>query len=1808
MKKQARMKTMKNQLLLFFLINGSLLSAAQEYNASQDSLDLYIKSGLYSPLSYYDSIYITSLPVLELPAYYKGKDAPLLPPVVDNSTQPFMRPVFNQAGYSCGQASLVGYNFTYEMNYVRNTSADEPENQHPTHFTWNWMNGSNFYGGTSYYHSMEVLRHVGDPSVEDYGGMSAGGEKRWMTGYDLYYNAMHNRIWDAFNIQTDTYEGFMTLKHWIHSHLENAAAGGVGSFYANQPYMHLFPSGSPEAGKHVCIGWLSSASHALCIVGYNDSIRWDYNNDGLYTNNLDINGDGIVTIKDWEVGGFKFVNSYGGVPAWGDSGYCYMMYKTVADIFGEGGIWNNTVNVLKPKYDCSPQLTMKVTLTHTCRHKLKITAGISDNISATTPTYVMSFPIFNFQGECLYMQGGNTEADKTIEFGMDITPLLNYLPPGQEAKFFLLVEENDPENWGTGQINSFSLMNYTSGVTEIPCSQTNVPIQQNTMTRLSIVAAINYSDVTIQTPTLPPATLYEPYATTLSATGGTSPYEWSLRYEYQETSSSSSFPVVSAEQLTPTNSTTGYAMKVLPFPFPFYGKMYDTIYMYVNGFLKFDDFLVTFPYHKDNYLRFLKNRNIAPRFDFNLQCYPSYGDGLWYQGDSTAATFRWNVSQTGIPSTSDLNLAVKLFPSGKIEFYYGNSTIPSSVEWYAGVTKGDAKNYHIPAGSGTNPMAQNTKIELNPYPYPLDMSMDASGVFQGTPGQVYTQYPVTFMATDQNNISSKKTLAFTTTGIQSDFVIHAGSDPVLEPGDTVRMDVTLKNLSDSPYTGAVMKLTTEDPLVTISDNVQSVGTIPSGQILTFQNAFSFLVSPSVSDGHPITLQHIITTIQDTLQRSLTYPVNAPVIVPGLFTVQDYADNILDPGETAIVVLALHNNGGGKAIHLVAGLTSSDPYITLNQSQDSILLLPAHSDTSLVFNVTVSPQAPYGHIANFFLSGEGDPEITIADSLYLIAGMIKEDFETGDFTRFPWYFAGQQNWTIQTGSVYQGTFSARSGTINDSQSSALLLQADVLSTSQISFYSKVSSESGYDFLIFYVDGSEKGRWSGEATWAKHTYTVGEGPHIFQWKYQKDGSVVGGSDCAWVDDIVMPPTEAFLLTVYAGNDDTICQGSTVQLDGTVLNASSIEWATSGSGTFSNNTLPNPVYTPGTSDINAGHVILTMTGTNDEDLELSDNMQLTINRLPDPFAGLDRYSCEGSPVTLDAEVTYSDSTFWTTDGDGIFNNPTLLDVTYTPGQEDLLNEAVYLILTAYPNLPCTQDKADTMLLSIQHDPQAYAGEDDWTCENAPYTLAGIAGNSGSVLWESSGDGTFNDPTQLETTYTPGLQDISLGTVELALTAFGLDPCTGTDADTILLTLDPGPDADAGNDQTILYNTSTTLHGLAGGGSGNYSYYWEPEAYLEDPTMQHPVTIPLTSEVTFTLTVTDEDTGCPQSDNMTVFIEGSPFDLTVTATPNPVCTGGVVQLNADAQGTTGPYTFAWSSVPPGFTSNLQNPTDTPLVNTTYYTTVTDNLGNIIQDDILVELIDPPTASAGDDMNLCYGHPYTLQGQAGNYNGIQWHTFGDGTFDDASLLQAVYTPGPADLVAGDALLQILVTGIPPCNIPASDMIKLSYWPETTVILNELPDLCLDDPPFLLTGGSPEGGSYEGSGVSNGYFYPDIAGIGSFVITYTYTDANECSFSASQSITVDECTRISKPAGQATVMVMPNPNQGIFHVQIEALIEEMYLLSLTDPSGNVVYQHNLLISTGRNDLTFNLSSLEPGVYILSVISNQIPTTKKIVIF
>jgi len=120
----------------------------------------------------------------------------------------------------------------------------------------------------------------------------------------------------------------------------------------------------------------------------------------------------------------------------------------------------------------------------------------------------------------------------------------------------------------------------------------------------------------------------------------------------------------------------------------------------------------------------------------------------------------------------------------------------------------------------------------------------------------------------------------------------------------------------------------------------------------------------------------------------------------------------------------------------------------------------------------------------------------------------------------------------------GVFSAKSGDIADQQYSELAINIDMNNSGAVSFYKKISSESGapnsfYDGLYFYIDGIERGKWQGEITWSKQIYNVSSGAHTLKWVYRKDARTSSGMDCAWIDDVLVLTDEDKVLEIGTGS---------------------------------------------------------------------------------------------------------------------------------------------------------------------------------------------------------------------------------------------------------------------------------------------------------------------------------------------------------------------------------------------------------------------------------------------------------------------------------------------------------------------------------------------------------------------------------------------------------------------------------------------------------------------------------------------------
>ena len=129
-------------------------------------------------------------------------------------------------------------------------------------------------------------------------------------------------------------------------------------------------------------------------------------------------------------------------------------------------------------------------------------------------------------------------------------------------------------------------------------------------------------------------------------------------------------------------------------------------------------------------------------------------------------------------------------------------------------------------------------------------------------------------------------------------------------------------------------------------------------------------------------------------------------------------------------------------------------------------------------------------------------------------------EALDATNLVWSTGGSANWFPQTLVIHDGVDAAQSGVITHLQES--WMQTTVTGPGALSYWWKVSSESGFDYLEFHLDGAlQAGRISGEVNWQQVSLDIGPGTHALRWRYTKDGSVNSGQDAAWVDQVAFMP---------------------------------------------------------------------------------------------------------------------------------------------------------------------------------------------------------------------------------------------------------------------------------------------------------------------------------------------------------------------------------------------------------------------------------------------------------------------------------------------------------------------------------------------------------------------------------------------------------------------------------------------------------------------------------------------------------------
>ena len=461
-------------------------------------------------------------------------------------------------------------------------------------------------------------------------------------------------------------------------------------------------------------------------------------------------------------------------------------------------------------------------------------------------------------------------------------------------------------------------------------------------------------------------------------------------------------------------------------------------------------------------------------------------------------------------------------------------------------------------------------------------------------------------------------------------------------------------------------------------------------------------------------------------------------------------------------------------------------------------------------------------------------------------------------------------------------------------------------------------------------------------------------------------------------------------------------------------------------------------------------------------------------------------------------------------------------------------------------------------------YKFESNTGC-TSPIQPSVISGSNSLCAGATQTYSVTNDPTATSYTWTlPGgwsgtsttnsiVATAGAGSGNITVTAN--NACGSSTEQTLSITVNALPIVVASGTATICNGDGTTLSA-----AGANSYTWDNGAGSGPSVFVSP-----TSSTTYTVTGIDLN-GCENTGDVTITVNNLP---TVSTSANEtICAGESVTLSAS-----GATTYSWDNGLGAGSSHSVSPANT----TTYMVTGIDGNGCENTDNVTITVNNLPTVSTSANETICAGESVTLS--ASGAISYSW--------DNGLGVGASHSVSPTNTTT------YAVTGIDGNGCENTGDVTVTVNTLPTVAYTQNPTLfCENHSAIALTGGTPSGGVYSGTGVSTGNFDPGSAGIGTHTITYSFTDGNNCSNTDTQQIEVDACAGIDEQSDQL-VSIYPNP------------FADNFTLSFNDVRDRTIELVNLqgaqikLIEVHDQNTVISTTDLSSGTYYLKVIDENL---------
>ncbi|HQZ75670.1 MAG TPA: T9SS type A sorting domain-containing protein, partial [Chitinophagaceae bacterium] len=244
----------------------------------------------------------------------------------------------------------------------------------------------------------------------------------------------------------------------------------------------------------------------------------------------------------------------------------------------------------------------------------------------------------------------------------------------------------------------------------------------------------------------------------------------------------------------------------------------------------------------------------------------------------------------------------------------------------------------------------------------------------------------------------------------------------------------------------------------------------------------------------------------------------------------------------------------------------------------------------------------------------------------------------------------------------------------------------------------------------------------------------------------------------------------------------------------------------------------------------------------------------------------------------------------------------------------------------------------------------------------------------------------------------------------------------------------------------------------------------------------------------------------------------------------------------------------------------------------------------------------------VCAGATVTFSvATTGNFQTYQWQLSTDNgaTWTNISGANATsYVVANTTTALSGRRYRVIVTNS--CNTVTSNAATLTVNALPTVVANDLFSrrICISDTLVPLIG-TPVGGSWSGIGVSGFNFIPGATAVGTYTLTYSYTNAAGCTSTDTTTVKVSDCPERIRLLRDNAVILFPNPNNGQFNIRMNSVLYNYLGMKVYTAAGQLVHTQQWSGLVYGRVIPINLTHLPAAVYMVRfVYDDGIRTSEK----